>query len=419
MRMKFNKTSQLLLVSAASLLAASLVTACETLTVDFVFVTSSKAAGSNNYGEVDVFEINSESGFMRQIPSSPFPSAGRNPVAEALSSDNQNLYVINRDDSSIVQFAIGNDGKLYPQATTDTTGNQIQGPNNTILNTGAVGIFPLGATVAGSNLFVANTYQPLPACSPAFPCSGSVGVYPLSKSGALGVAATNGSISYWPLNLSGTNSADIILPTGLASLASGAELYVSAYDTTANTGYVFGFNIGSSGTLSPITGSPWTVGTHPSALIGDPTSKYLYVTDFASGNVLGYNLTSSGVLSTPLAGSPYATGSQPSAITTDPASGWVYVANSQDSTVTAFSITGGPLARIGTYPTGLQPVAIGVDPSHHHFLFTVNYLGNTVAGSVSGFELGSDGSLIPSQDSPYTSNAQPTAAVAIPHNGSN
>ena len=56
MRMKFNKSGQLLLVSAASLLVASLVTACGTLTTDFVFVTSSRAAGANNYGEVDVFE---------------------------------------------------------------------------------------------------------------------------------------------------------------------------------------------------------------------------------------------------------------------------------------------------------------------------------------------------------------------------
>ena len=91
MRMKFNKSSQLLLVSAASLLVAGLVTACGTLTVDFVFVSSAKAAGTNNAGEVDVLEINSESGYMRHIPTSPFPSGGRNPVAEAVSTDNTNL----------------------------------------------------------------------------------------------------------------------------------------------------------------------------------------------------------------------------------------------------------------------------------------------------------------------------------------
>ena len=104
MRMKFIKSSQLVLVAAASLLAASLITACGTLTVDFVFVASSKAAGANNYGEIDVFEINSESGRMRQIPTSPFPSGGRNPVAEAVSADNQNLFVVNQDDNTIVQF---------------------------------------------------------------------------------------------------------------------------------------------------------------------------------------------------------------------------------------------------------------------------------------------------------------------------
>ena len=39
MRMKFNKPIQLLAISAASLLAASFLSACATLTVDFVYVT--------------------------------------------------------------------------------------------------------------------------------------------------------------------------------------------------------------------------------------------------------------------------------------------------------------------------------------------------------------------------------------------
>src|ERR1017187_6222278 len=164
MRMKFNNSGQLLLVSAASLLAAGLMTACSTLTADFVYVTSSKAAGTYNYGEVDVFEVNSESGFMRQIPTSPFPSGGRNPVAEAVSTDHNNLYVVNQDDNTIVQFSIGNDGKVYPQNTTNTPG-----------------VFPRAVAVAGTNLFVVDTFQPLPTCSPAAPCSGSVGVFPIGS----------------------------------------------------------------------------------------------------------------------------------------------------------------------------------------------------------------------------------------------
>ena len=59
MRMKFNKPIQLLAISAACLLAASFLSACATLTVDFVYVSSAKAAGPNNYGEINVYEINS------------------------------------------------------------------------------------------------------------------------------------------------------------------------------------------------------------------------------------------------------------------------------------------------------------------------------------------------------------------------
>jgi 6-phosphogluconolactonase len=135
MRMKFNKSSQLLLVSAASLLAAVLITACGTATTDFVYVSSAKAAGANSYGEINVYEINGVSGSMRQILSSPYPSGGRNPVAEAVSSDYANLYVVNQDDNTIVQFMIGSDGKLYPQNTVNTPG-----------------IFPLAVAVSGTEV---------------------------------------------------------------------------------------------------------------------------------------------------------------------------------------------------------------------------------------------------------------------------
>jgi len=411
MRMKFNKTSQLLLLSAASLLAAGVMTACGTDTVDFVYVASSLAAGTNNYGQIDVFEINRVSGFMRQILTSPYPSGGRNPVAEAVSSDYANLYVVNRDDNTIVQFLIGSDGKLYPQNTVNTPG-----------------IFPLAVAVNGSNLFIADTYQPLQDCSPANPCSGSVGVLPLlpattgsnpTPSGAPGppVANPSNGANYWPLILPSSPN-DIITPTAVNVLASGKYLYVTAYDSTVtpNVGYVFGFSVGSSGALTPLHGGvPFAAGVHPSAIASNSSSTYVYVTDFTNGNVRGYSVAS-GIL-TPLSGSPYPAGNQPSAIVVDPIYSYAYVANSLDGTVNAYSIGGsGALTRIGTYASGLQPVAIGIDPSTNHFVFTVNFLGNGATGSVSDFELSTtDGTLINTQHSPYTSNAQPTAVAAIPH----
>jgi 6-phosphogluconolactonase len=407
MRMKLNKSSQLVLVSAAGLLAATLVTACaqitETKTIDFVYVASSKAAGTDNYGEINIFEINSSSGTMRQIPASPVPSGGRYPISEAVTTDFSSLFVANYDDNSIVQFVIGTDGKLYAFNTVNTPG-----------------IFPVSITASSANLFVADTYQPLPNCSPASPCSGSIAVFPLTaatatKPTAIGSAAVNSSISakYWPLTITGKPT-DIIVPTGVGVLPSGKFVYVTAYDSTVtpHVGYIFAFAVDTGGVLTPVSGSPFAAGVQPSAIASDSTGAYVYATDFAANKVLGFSVAS-GVL-TPLSGSPYPAGTAPAAITVDQAYNYTFVANSIDSSVTVYSSNSGVLTRLGSYAVGLQPVAIGVDPSAQRFIFTANFLGN----NVSGLQLQkADGTLFISQGSPFSSNNQPTAVAAIPHNG--
>jgi 6-phosphogluconolactonase len=421
MRMKFNKSSQLVLVSAASLLAATLVTACsqftETLTVDFVYVVSSKAAGTNNYGNIDVFEINSESGRMRTIPSSPFPSGGRNPVAAVVSADYGSLFVANQYDNTIAQFTIGTDGKLYPYTTVNTPG-----------------IYPVAMAATKSDLFVADTYEPLPTCSTATPCPGALGVFPLTAASntapaTLGSPAVNASVNgtYWPLSLTGAQASDVVAPTAVAAVtpsgANGATyVFASAYDSTANTGYIFGFSVGSNGALTPLSGSPYAAGEHPSAIAADPTGTYVYVTDFSKAEVLGFSVAKSGASAgslTPLTSgnggsNAFAAGNQPVAIVFNPSYPFAYVANSLDSTVTAYSVSNGKLTAIAEYATGLQPVAMGIDPSTNRFLFTANFLGNNVSGFISS---PADGTLLVSQDSPYAADAQPVAVAAIPHNG--
>lgn len=429
MRMKFNKPTQLLAVSAASLLASLFLSSCSqltaTLTVDFVYVTSARAAGPNNYGEVDVFEINSESGRMRQIPSSPFPSGGRNPVADAVSPDQADLYVVNRDDNSIVQFIIGSDGKLYPQNTLNTPG-----------------VFPLAATVSGGYLYAADLYQPLPTCNPASPCSGSIGVFPiltaaqaatLTPSQPADTLLTNTPINsctgldYLPLSLPGSTANDVFQVTAeaVATTSSGSTLFVTGYDTTTNLGYVFSFAIGTMScpnnatlyqtipTLTLLAGSPLQVGSQPSAVTSDKTGSYLYITDAKNNVVYGYQIAGGAL--TALNDSPYPTGASPSAIVVDATTKYAIVANAQDSNVTVYSISSGSLTSLGTYAAGTQPVAIGIDPNLNKYVYTANFLGN----SVSGFQLDfTDGSLLNSQFSPSGANANPTAVAAITHNGS-
>jgi 6-phosphogluconolactonase (cycloisomerase 2 family) len=349
---------------------------------------------------------------MRPIRTSPFLSGGRDPVAEAVSPDNTNLYVVNHDDNTVVQFLIGSDGKLYPQNTVNVPG-----------------IFPMAAAANGANLFVVSTYQPLSTCSSVSPCPGAISAFPiLTKDQAnaltpsqiadtLGtpvVNPQNGS-NYWSLSLPAA-STDVIVPTAVNVLKSGTAVFVTAYDSsvTPNVGYIFGFVVGKGGGLTPIPGSPFLEGTaqtHPSAIASDSTSGYVYVTDATSGLVNGYSVApSSGALT---AFGSVSAGNQPSAIVVDPRYLYAFVANQVDGTVSAYSIgSGGALSPIGTYDAGLQPVAIGIDPSTSHFLFTVNFLGP----DISDFELNATtGALVHAQGSPYKTNAQPTAVAAIPH----
>jgi 6-phosphogluconolactonase (cycloisomerase 2 family) len=220
------------------------------------------------------------------------------------------------------------------------------------------------------------------------------------------------SASYWPLTLTGTAATDVIVPSAITVAASGAYVYVAGYDANVNAGYIFGFAPGSDGTLSALPGFPVQVGAHPSAITSDSSGTYLYVTDSTQNVAYGFQI--SGGALTPLGGSPYATGAQPSAIVLDATAKYAVVANEQDSNVTVYSVNAGSLSKLGTYTTGTQPVAIGIDPSLNQYVFTANFLGNTV----SGFQLNlSDGSLLNSQFSPSASNPNPTAVAAITHNG--
>ena len=431
--MKFGKigtVGKVTLVCGLALSVATLFSACGTLTVGFLYVATTKQTP----GQIEVYEVNSEAGSLRTIPTSPFPSGGRNPIAEAVSTDFANLYVVNGDDNNITQFGIGNDGKLYAQSTINTPGT-----------------FPMAEAVNPANpfLYVVDTLQPVPGCTLTNPCPGAVAGYAIQPTksandpGALGVGpsgcsatpsstqtqCTNGNailnsngLSYVPLQLSALDTT-VLTPTGIAITANGSYAYVSAYNPSNNQGYIFAFLIGTDGSLSAVSSGvnytfngqqvaqvPFSAGSEPSALIGDTTGAYLYVVDRINNQISTYTVQSSGTIAL---ASSVATGGQPSAVTQSSA-GFVYVTNSLDGTVTGYNASSGTLTNFGTYDAGTQPVAVIGDPRKLGFLYTVNFLGN----SVSGYQVNSStGALVNTKASPYISSVQPTAIVGIPHDG--
>jgi 6-phosphogluconolactonase (cycloisomerase 2 family) len=394
--MKFSKLSQLFLVSAIGLVAATLLSSCNIVTIDYLFVASSQGSGAGSSGQIETYDMDEGTGALR--PGQPaVSSGGSSPVSMAVTSDFQNLYVANQGNNSVAHFAVGGDGVLTSKDT---------------VTLGATPV-AIAANAANSYLFVVSGTT-----------SAELAVYPLS-SGAIGSVAAQTA-----LTLPAGFATDTIVPTGVAVLANNNAVYVTAYDqsaynpggavtSSANPGWVFGFTVGSGGALTPAAGSPWKAGIKPTAIVADPTNRFVYVTDFASNQMIGYTIQDGSILDFLING-PFSTGSEPSAIVIDPRGKYIYVANALSSSVSSYSIdlvTGTPAASVNVVGspingTDTEPVAILVDAALGRYVFTANYLGN----SVSGFELNPDtGALTPNQASPYPVGNHPSALISVPH----
>lgn len=393
--MKFRKAGQALLAATASLgLGLGMISCGQSNTVDYVYVTSNK----NNPGQIAVYRLDQQSGALTPIKDSPYPSGGRNPVAEVTSPNGANLYVVNHDDNTIVEFAIGTDAKLYPGHTYQTPGTE---PN-------AIAISP-----DGTLLFVLDTYQA--TYSDQNPGPGALVVYPINKDGSLGANLTNGSMPYWPVQYA---------PTTINATANGKFVYVANANTnnpSGQQGTVSAFSIGSGGALTPVYGSsaplPYA-GITPSASASDPTSRFLYITDAAQNQLYAYTINQDGTL-TSLTNGPFATGTYPDAITIDPSGTYIYVANYSSNSISAYTIaqsTGAPSALGGAtaYITKTGPTCIMVEPAFGRYVYTSNFLDS----SVTGYKLNpNDGSLVGTENSPYPTSpaGQPTCVAAVTH----
>jgi 6-phosphogluconolactonase (cycloisomerase 2 family) len=393
--MKFSKLSQLFLVSSIGLLVATLLTACQIVTIDYVFLASSAGSGANSAGQINIFATDSESGALR-LGAPTVSSGGTTPVALAVTSDYANLYVANQGSKNVAHFAIAANGVLTAKETITLS----TAPVSLAVNSANTALYVVSGTT-----------------------SATLTSYALS-SGVIGAASA-------PIALSIPGYAgDTVVPTGVNVLANGNAVFVTVYDqsaynpggtttSAANPGWVFGYAVGSGGALTPASGSPWKAGVKPSAITSDPTNRFVYVTDFASNQLIGYSIQASSTLSFLING-PFRTGNEPSAIVIDPRGKYIYVSNQLDSSVSAYVIdlsTGTPSAAVNTTgsasnSTGTQPVALVVDPALGRFIYTANYLDN----SVSGFRLDPNtGTLSLTQSTPYPAGARPSAIAAVPH----
>ena len=419
--MKFSKLSQLALVSAVSLIAAAFLSACQLVTIDYVYVAASSGQSAGSSGQIYGYAVDSESGAIRSALN-PVPSGGTGPASLATTSDYNNLYVANQGNNTVIHFSISDNGPLTEKdsVTLPTP------PVSVAVNTANTYLYVISGTT-----------------------SATLTEYALNN-GTIGSVVQTVDLS---LNCAGSSTAnyssDTIVPTAVTVLANDNAVFVTAYDqsaynpggnsttSNANPGWVFGFKVGSSGALTsalnncvatPASGSTpatyqsydvYEAGVKPSALAADPANRFVYVTDYASNGLIGYTVLSTGALNFIVSG-PFKTGNEPTAIVVDPRGLYIYVTNSLDDTVSAYSITlstGTPsvVVNLGSSSntTETDPVAIAIEPSLGRFIYTANRLDN----SISGFRLNPNtGALSVTEDTPYPiGGANPTALVAVPH----
>jgi len=186
---------------------------------------------------------------------------------------------------------------------------------------------------------------------------GNVGVIILTFNSSTGVLTNNNQV------LPPKKSVDAM--QGLAVNTAGTYLYVA--ETGLSGVRVLSINA-TTGALTEITGSPYTTGTGPSAVLLDSTGSYLYVANRASNSISAFLVSSSGAL-TQISGSPFAAGTNPIDMTEDNTHTYICVVNAGGSpdlqTYTILTSVPGALEPFKSAATGTDPTnALAIAAAH-------------------------------------------------------
>ncbi len=203
---KGNKMGRRVLGLIVSLALVMGMTACTSdYTVAYLYVTSPLV----NPGLINGYKVDYQTGTLVTLEDSPVPSGGKNPVGLVADPKNHKfVYVIHSDDSNVVLFAIGTDGKLYPQATYDVTGS-----------------FPTSVAVDSTDSFLYVTFTYQKGFTPALPGPGGISIYPIKTSGS-------GAVLTQTLGTPTTVNLDS-LPVGIVLSSQNHFAYVIQQNTTA------------------------------------------------------------------------------------------------------------------------------------------------------------------------------------------
>lgn len=230
------------------------------------------------------------------------------------------------------------------------------------------------------------------------------------------VNLTNGLITQVGSEVSvGANAVPVAVkftPDGKAAFVVNRGVPPSGTDNIAT------FTVNDDGSVSFGANVP-SGGVNPTAEAIDPTGKFLFVANQGLGGISGtstisvYTISGSNVtFSANFPADDFASG-----IAVSPIANFVYVTNTIGSQpllqgeVTQYSYDPmtGALNKVNTYLAGTTPSGIAIAPKGQYL-----YVSNFGSNNVSGFTIASDGTLSPTNQSPYPAGIGPQAMVADP-----
>ena len=294
------------------------------------------------------FSINSSTGGLNAIPGSPFSLGGTPPGAGGVSpfvSSGSYLYVTN----------------LNAGVVAGLTDESPTGALNTVPGSPfPAGDTPVEAVVAGSQnqfLYVSNLND------------SAVGI------SAFTIDFNTGALTPMPGSPYATGAAGSFPgPSALAISGNDQTLYVGLVGTTNANNKIAAFAIdANTGALTPIPGSPFTTGNAPQYMAIVPVTfvagtEFLYTANVQDKTISGFIVDGNSGSLTPLSGSPYhgATSLGDLAVTPTSTSAnfFLYAADPQAKTVLAFTIDGttGALTPVSgsPFPAGKAPTLLTV-----------------------------------------------------------
>jgi 6-phosphogluconolactonase len=262
-------------------------------------------------------------------------------------------------------------------------------------------------------MYVTYTYQT--GFSATNPGPGGVSIFPVNADNSLGTAL-NQNVGNNPVAVATNGFNNYVYIVDQEASPSAAVLGFTADASTGALTPVPGTTVGPAVPGGPTVAKGFPAGVTPSAIAEDPRGHFVYVTDKAANQLIGYVVQDGGAL-IPMVNGPFSTGLFPVAVTIDPRGLYLYVANYNANTVSSYAInqaSGTPSGTAGTgggaTPVGTAPIGLAIEPALGIYLFVANNLDGTVSGQQLDPHTGV---LKGVENTPFPASGLPTSVAAV------